>query len=85
MTKNIGLVAKFYDKTNGKIIEELIIIDYEIIKAKTLKYLGYLHPDQIDILKNIFLLLHIRFVKYRDAFFHHLMRCTIILSLFNGS
>jgi len=53
MSKNIRILAQYYDKKTGELIEELVLHDEEVIKAQTLKGLGYLHREQIEILQQI--------------------------------
>ncbi len=51
MTSNIRILAQCYDSVSGDVIEEVVINDTEISKAKTLRDLGYLHKDQIGFLQ----------------------------------
>ena len=51
MEIGIRLVAQNYDIRTGKIIEEKIIKDEKVSKARTLKKLGYIHIEQIDFLQ----------------------------------
>ena len=53
MEIGIRLVAQNYDIGTGKIIQEEIIKDEKVSKARTLKELGYIHIEQIDFLQKI--------------------------------
>jgi len=51
MTSKIKILAQCYDSVSGDILEEVVINDTEVLKAKTLREVGYLHKDQIEILQ----------------------------------
>ena len=53
MSKNIRLLAQCYDTTTGEVIEEIMIDDQEVFKARILKDLGYNHRQQVDYLQKI--------------------------------
>lgn len=53
MEKGIRLVAQCYDIKTGDIIEESVLRDDKLLKAETLKELGYLHVEQINFLQMI--------------------------------
>jgi hypothetical protein len=53
MTHNIRILAQCYDSVSGDVVEEVIINDTEVLKANTLRDLGYLHKDQIDFLQKV--------------------------------
>ena len=50
MSTAIKIVARHYDKKTGYLLEEIEIRDDDVIKAGSLKELGYLHMEQIDIM-----------------------------------
>jgi predicted Zn-ribbon and HTH transcriptional regulator len=51
MASQIRILAQCYDNDSGDILEEVVINDTQVQKAKTLRDLGYLHKDQIEILQ----------------------------------
>jgi hypothetical protein len=51
MTSAIRILAQCYDNVSGDILEEVVINDTKVLKAKTLRGLGYLHQDQIEIIQ----------------------------------
>lgn len=53
MTKNIRLLAQYYDTTTDEVIEEAIIDNQELFKAGALRDLGYNHKQQVDYLQKI--------------------------------
>lgn len=53
MEKGIRIIAQYYEIGTGKTLEELILRDDPLTKAKTLHELGYLHVDQIDFLQKV--------------------------------
>lgn len=53
MSKNIRLLAQYYDTITGEVLEEIMIDDQEVLKAKMLKDLGYNHKQQVDYLQKI--------------------------------
>ena len=53
MIKGIRFIAQSIDIATGEIIEESLLREELLSKAKTLKELGYLHSEQIDLLKKI--------------------------------
>ena len=53
MKKVIRFVAQCINSENGDLIEESILKEEVLTKAKTLKELGYLHIEQIDFLQKI--------------------------------
>lgn len=53
MIKGIRFVAQSIDLATGEVIEESILREDLLSKARTLKELGYLHAEQIDLLKKI--------------------------------
>lgn len=53
MKTGIRVIAQYYDIPTGDIIEESVVTEEQIIKAKTLKELGYLHIEQIDFIQKI--------------------------------
>ena len=53
MKKVIRFVAQCINAENGDLIEESILKEETLTKAKTLKELGYLHIEQIDFLQKI--------------------------------
>jgi hypothetical protein len=53
MEKGVRLVAQCYDIKTGDIIEESVLRDDKLLKAETLKELGYLHVEQINFLQMI--------------------------------
>ena len=53
MKKVIRFVAQCINADNGDVIEESILKEEALTKAKTLKELGYLHIEQIDFLQKI--------------------------------
>lgn len=53
MKKVIRFVAQCMNADNGDLIEECILKEETLTKAKTLKELGYLHIEQIDFLQKI--------------------------------
>ena len=53
-TKNgIRLVAQYYDRASGEVIESSIFHDAELNKAETLGEFGYTHVEQINLLHSI--------------------------------
>ncbi len=53
MEKGIRVIAQYYEIGTGATIEESILRDEKLSKAKTLHELGYLHVEQIDFLQKI--------------------------------
>jgi hypothetical protein len=53
MAAGIRLVAQYYDKSRDEVLEEILIREDNIEKVKSLKELGYLHIEQIDILQKV--------------------------------
>ena len=53
MKKVIRFVAQCVNADNGDLIEESVLKEEALTKAKTLKELGYLHIEQIDFLQKI--------------------------------
>ena len=53
MQTGIRFIAQCYDIATGETIEESILRDDKLLKADTLKELGYLHIEQIDFLQKI--------------------------------
>tara|TARA_B110000503_G_scaffold120799_1_gene183781 strand:- start:24 stop:1355 length:1332 start_codon:yes stop_codon:yes gene_type:complete len=53
MKKVIRFVAQCVNAENGDLIEESILKEESLTKAKTLKELGYLHIEQIEFLQKI--------------------------------
>ena len=53
MSTGLRLIAEHYDIKTGSVINSTIIIDEELCKATTIKQLGYLHIEQIGIIKKI--------------------------------
>lgn len=53
MQTGIRFIAQYYDIATGETIEESILRDDKLLKADTLKELGYLHIEQIDFLQKI--------------------------------
>lgn len=53
MEKGIRFVAQCYNLETGEIIEESILKDEKLAKAETLKWLGYVHLEQITFLQKI--------------------------------
>ena len=51
MQTGIRLIAQCYNITTGEMIEEAILHDGKLPKAETLKQLGYLHIEQINLLQ----------------------------------
>jgi len=51
--KIVRLVAQCIDADSGDLIEESILNEAPLTKAKTLKELGYAHIEQIDFLQKI--------------------------------
>jgi hypothetical protein len=51
MAKGIRLIAQCYDVKTGEIEEESVLKDEVLKKAETLKQLGYLHIEQIDLIQ----------------------------------
>lgn len=51
MSTGVRLIAECYDIETGKTIEGAVLREEALSKATTLKELGYLHVDQIDLLK----------------------------------
>jgi hypothetical protein len=72
MEIGIRLVAQNYDIRTGKIIEEKIIKDEKVSKARTLKELGYIHIEQIDFLQKIQ-----EFKISHQIMLNHLTKCPI--------
>lgn len=72
MEIGIRLVAQNYDVRTGKIIQEEIIKDEKVSKARTLKELGYIHIEQIDFLQKIQ-----EFKISRQIILNHLTKCPI--------
>ena len=48
MQTGIRFIAQCYDIASGETIEESILRDDKLLKADTLKELGYLHIEQIN-------------------------------------
>ena len=72
MEIGIRLVAQNYDIGTGKIIQEEIIKDEKVSKARTLKELGYIHIEQIDFLQKIQ-----EFKISHQIMLNHLTKCPI--------
>ena len=53
MPTGIRLIVEHYNISSNEIISSTIINDEELCKATTLKYLGYSHSEQIDIIKKL--------------------------------
>ena len=53
MSKNIRLLAQYYDISTNEVIEEVIIEDKVVLKAEVLRDLGYDHKNQVDYLQRI--------------------------------
>ena len=53
MSMEIRFVAEYYDPKTGEVIETRILRRDEIQKPETIRELGYLHEEQIDILQSI--------------------------------
>jgi hypothetical protein len=53
MAKGIRLIAQCYDVKTGEIEEESVLKDEVLKKAETLKQLGYLHIEQIDLIQKV--------------------------------
>lgn len=53
MGHNIRILAQCYNNESGDILEEIVINDTEVLKAKTLRELAYLHKEQIEFLQKI--------------------------------
>jgi hypothetical protein len=51
MPTGIRFIAQNYDTITVEILEEIVLRQDELIKAETLKDLGYLHVEQIDFLQ----------------------------------
>jgi len=53
MGRGIRFIAQCYEIETGTVLEESLLHDDHISKASRLKELGYLHAEQIDLLKKI--------------------------------
>ena len=53
MPTGIRFIAQSYSTGTGQVLEEVILADEKLSKAKVLKELGYLHIEQIDFLQKI--------------------------------
>jgi len=53
MTKNIRLLAQYYDTATNEVLEEALIEDEIVLKAEALRDLGYDHKNQVDYLQKI--------------------------------
>jgi len=53
MTMGIRFVAEYYDTKSGEVIDSKILRSDEVQRPTTLKELGYLHSEQIELLKSI--------------------------------
>ena len=53
MSKNIRLLAQYYDTTTNEVLEESLIEDEAVLKAEALRDLGYDHKNQVDYLQKI--------------------------------
>ena len=53
MERGIRFIAQCYEIETGMVLEESLLRDDHISKACRLKELGYLHAEQIDLLKRI--------------------------------
>lgn len=53
MARNIRLLAQHYDTITEEVLEEVVIEDKEIFKARVLRDLGYDHKNQVDYLQRI--------------------------------
>ena len=53
MGRGIRFIAQCYDIETGDVVDESLLRDDHISKACRLKELGYLHAEQIDLLKRI--------------------------------
>ena len=72
MPTGIRFIAQNYDTITGEILEEIVLRQDELIKAETLKDLGYLHVEQIDFLQKVqdFKIKH-------QIFMNHLISCPV--------
>jgi len=53
MSTGLRIIVEHYDMKSGEIIESTAIADEELCKATTLKEFGYLHIEQIEIIKKL--------------------------------
>jgi hypothetical protein len=53
MPMGIRLIAECYDIKSGKVIDSKVLRNDQIKQPKTIKELGYLHSEQIELLKSI--------------------------------
>ena len=53
MQTHVRIIAQYYDITTGDVIDADIISDDVLLKAPTLKEFGYLHEEQINIIKGL--------------------------------
>lgn len=53
MAMGIRLVAEYYDIKSGEVVNSQLIRSDKIQRPKTLKEFGYLHSEQIELLKSI--------------------------------
>ena len=53
MARNIRLLAQYYDTTTDEVLEEVVIEDKEIFKARVLRDLGYDHKNQVNYLQRL--------------------------------
>ena len=53
MTKNIRLLAQYYDTATNEVLEEALIEDEIVLKAEALRDLGYDHKNQVDYLQKM--------------------------------
>ena len=53
MKTGIRFIAQHYDVATGETLDESVLGDTSLSKATTLKEFGYLHVEQIDLLKKI--------------------------------
>ena len=49
MARKIKILAQYYDDITGNVLEEVVINDSEVLRAKTLRELGYLQKEQIGL------------------------------------
>lgn len=53
MSKSIRFIAEYYDSNTGKVIQSKILRDTMLKRPATLKELGYMHSEQIELLQSI--------------------------------
>ena len=53
MSMSIRFVAEYYDTQSGEVVDSRILRSDEVQRPTTLKEFGYMHSEQIELLKSI--------------------------------